>query len=169
MRAGLGLEPSWWGWSPGFHCCVACHMASVILSIDIMTPVGHSWAGPFTMPGLEVTGVEGRWLGTRGQCGLAVALCGHQDGVDEESSSWQLQQVSVVFSRPHQMHTVGWGRPLAKNPSSHPPEPSLCRALPMAQMPHLLSSFCTPNALSASGKTSPTAVISSLHRCGKRH
>lgn len=161
MRAGLGLQPSWWGWNPGLRCCAARHMASVILSIVMRIPVGHSWAGPFRMLGVEATGVKRRRPGRRGQCGAVVALVlmerahpgGHSRG-----------QLCFPFSRSQQVHTVDWGRLRETSPASHPPEPRLCRTLQVAQTPHLLSSFCIPNALPASGKTCPTAVISPLHR-----
>lgn len=41
---------------------------------------------------------------------------------------------------------------MGNQPSLHPPELKLCRALQMAQTPCLLSYFCTPGALPASCK-----------------
>ena len=50
------------------------HGLLVILGIIIITPVGPSWTGSFRMHGLEVTGVEQKWLGRRGQCGPLVLV-----------------------------------------------------------------------------------------------
>lgn len=67
-----------------------------------MTPVGHSRAGPFRMPRLEATGVEGRQPGRRGQWGALLVERAHMGGQNRSQSCSPL-------SRTHQVHTVDWG------------------------------------------------------------